>query len=112
MWEFIAGINKGILHSYLVYMYQQQIFIDEIQVYSRRHIQLSSTHAHSGGQLGIYFFSLFSEQCDIDETMLSFKKTTYYLIQLCPCYGFPASKQYRFFFFTTPIINSISVVVI
>ena len=31
------------LHSYLVYTYEQQIFIDEIQVYSRRHIQLSST---------------------------------------------------------------------
>ena len=30
------------LHSYLVYTYEQQIFIDEIQVYSRRHIQLSS----------------------------------------------------------------------
>jgi hypothetical protein len=28
------------LHSYLVYTYEQQIFIDEIQVYSRRHIQL------------------------------------------------------------------------
>ena len=27
----------------LVYTYEQQIFIDEIQVYSRRHIQLSST---------------------------------------------------------------------
>ena len=26
------------LHSYLVYAYEQQIFIDEIQVYSRRHI--------------------------------------------------------------------------
>jgi hypothetical protein len=31
------------LHSYLVYTYEQQIFIDEIQVYSRRHIQLSYT---------------------------------------------------------------------
>ena len=38
------------LHSYLVYTYEQQIFIDEIQVYTRRHIQLSSTRAHSGGQ--------------------------------------------------------------
>ena len=27
------------LHSNLVYTYEQQIFIDEIQVYSRRHIQ-------------------------------------------------------------------------
>jgi hypothetical protein len=25
------------LHSYLVYTYEQQIFIDKIQVYSRRH---------------------------------------------------------------------------
>ena len=33
------------LHSYLVYTYEQQIFIDEIQVYSRRHIELSSTRA-------------------------------------------------------------------
>jgi hypothetical protein len=38
------------LHSYLVYTYEQQIFIDEIQVYSRRHIQLSATRAHSGGR--------------------------------------------------------------
>jgi hypothetical protein len=30
------------LYSDLVYTYDQQIFIDEIQVYSRRHIQLSS----------------------------------------------------------------------
>ena len=37
------------LHSYLVYTYEQKIFIDEIQVYSRRHIQLSSTRAYSGG---------------------------------------------------------------
>ena len=47
------------LHSYLVYTYEQHIFIDEIQVYSRRHIQLSSTHAHSGGQLNIFCFALF-----------------------------------------------------
>ena len=47
------------LHSYLVYTYEQQIFIDEIQVYSRRHIQLSSTRAHSGGQPNIFCFALF-----------------------------------------------------
>jgi hypothetical protein len=39
------------LHSDLVYTYEQQIFIDKIQVYSRRHIQLSSTRDDSGGQL-------------------------------------------------------------
>ena len=43
------------LHSYLVYTYEQQIFIDEIQVYSRRHIQLSSTRDDSGGQPSIFF---------------------------------------------------------
>ena len=47
------------LHSYLVYTYEQQIYIDEIQVYSRRHIQLSSTRAHSGGQPNIFCFALF-----------------------------------------------------
>ena len=47
------------LHSYLVYTYEQKIFIDEIQVYSRRHIQLSSTRAHSGGQPNIFCFTLF-----------------------------------------------------
>jgi hypothetical protein len=47
------------LHSYLVYTYEQQIFIDEIQDYSRRHIQLSSTRAHSGGQPNIFCFALF-----------------------------------------------------
>ena len=47
------------LHTYLVYTYEQQIFIDEIQVYSRRHIQLSSTRAHSGGQPNIFCFALF-----------------------------------------------------
>ena len=49
------------LHSYLVYTYEQQLFIDEIQVYSRRHIQLSSTRvpAHSGGQPSIFWFTLF-----------------------------------------------------
>jgi hypothetical protein len=46
-------------HSYLVYTYEQQIFIDEIQVYSRRHIQLSSIRAHSGGQPNIFCFALF-----------------------------------------------------
>ena len=51
------------LHSYLVYTYEQQIFIDEIQVYSRRHIQLSSTRAHSGGQPSIFCFA----QCDWSE---------------------------------------------
>ena len=40
----------------LVYTYEQQIFIDEIQVYSRRHIQLSSTRDDSGGQRA-YFVS-------------------------------------------------------
>ena len=44
------------LYSYLVYAYKQQIFIDEIQVYSRRHIQLSTTRAHSGGQPSYYYF--------------------------------------------------------
>jgi hypothetical protein len=44
------------LHSYLVYTYEQLIFIDEIQVYSRRHIQLSSTRAHSGDQPNIFCF--------------------------------------------------------
>jgi hypothetical protein len=47
------------LHSYLVYTYEQQIFIDEVQVYSRRHIQLSSTHAHSGGQPSIFLCCIF-----------------------------------------------------
>ena len=47
--QFLKGpslvlVSKMIsLHSYLVYTYEQQIFIDEIQVYSRRHFQLSST---------------------------------------------------------------------
>ena len=48
------------LHSYLVYTYEQQICIDEIQVYSRRHIQLSSTRAHSGGQPNIFCFRAIS----------------------------------------------------
>jgi hypothetical protein len=47
------------LHSDLVYTYKQQIFIDEIQVYSRRHIQLSSTHDNSGGQPSIFCFARF-----------------------------------------------------
>jgi hypothetical protein len=51
------------LHSYLVYTYEQQIFIDEIEVYSRRHIQLSSTRGHSGGQPSIFCFA----QCDWSE---------------------------------------------
>jgi hypothetical protein len=46
------------LHSYLVYTYEQQIFIDEIDVYSRRHIQLSSTRGHSGGQPSIFCFKV------------------------------------------------------
>ena len=55
-----ALVSKMIsLHSYLVYTYEQHIFIDEIQVYSRRHIQLSSTRAHSGGQPNIFCFALF-----------------------------------------------------
>ena len=57
---FACLVSKMIsLHSYLVYTYEQQIFIDEIQVYSRRHIQLSSTRAHSGGQPNILCFALF-----------------------------------------------------
>jgi hypothetical protein len=58
-------IHKGMKQSskykegILVYTYEQQIFIDEIQVYSRRHIQLSSTRAHSGGQPNIFCFALF-----------------------------------------------------
>jgi pectate lyase len=56
----MGGVSTMIaLHSYLVYAYQQQIFIDEIQVYSRRHIQLSSTRAHSRGQPSIFCFALF-----------------------------------------------------
>jgi hypothetical protein len=51
-------LNMISLHSYLVYTYEQQIFIDEIQVYSRRHIQLSPTRAYSGGQLNIDCFAL------------------------------------------------------
>ena len=47
------------LHSYLLYTYEQHIFIDEIQVYSRRHTQLSSTRAHSGGQPSIFCLALF-----------------------------------------------------
>jgi hypothetical protein len=47
------------LHSDLVYTYEQQIFIDEIQVYSRRHIQLSSTRDDSGGQPSIFCFARF-----------------------------------------------------
>jgi hypothetical protein len=47
------------LHSYLAYTYEQQIFIDEIKVYSRRHTQLSSTRGHSGGQPNIFCFVLF-----------------------------------------------------
>ena len=43
----------------LVYTYEQQIFIDEIQVYSRRHIQLSSTRDDSGGQPSIFCFAPF-----------------------------------------------------
>ena len=46
------------LHSDLVYTYEQQIFIDEIQVYSRRHIQLSSTSDYSG-QPSILCFARF-----------------------------------------------------
>jgi hypothetical protein len=40
-------------------LYEQQIFIDEIQVYSRRHMQRSPTRAHSGGQPSIFCFALF-----------------------------------------------------
>ena len=63
--QFLKGpslvlVSKMIsLHSYLVYTYEQQIFIDEIQVYSRRHIQLSFTRVHSGGQPNIFCFALF-----------------------------------------------------
>jgi hypothetical protein len=49
-------------HFYLVYTYEQQIFIDEIQVYSWQHIQLSSTRAHSGGQPNIFCFALFQKR--------------------------------------------------
>ena len=46
------------LHSYLVYAFEQQIFIDKIQVYSRQHIQLSSTRDYSG-QPSIFCFARF-----------------------------------------------------
>ena len=64
------------LHSYLVYTYEQQIFIDEIQVYSQRHIQLSSTRALSGGLTRIIqslYYSLAS-RC-INAWMHSLKKS-------------------------------------
>jgi hypothetical protein len=60
------------LHSYLVYTYEQQIFIDEIQVYSRRHIQLSSTRAHSGGQPNIFCFALFHWSERFSELFLAY----------------------------------------
>ena len=60
------------LHSDLVYTYKQQIFIDEIQVYSRRHIQLSSTHANSGGQPSIFCFARFHWSERLSELFLLF----------------------------------------
>jgi hypothetical protein len=47
------------LHSDLVYTYEQQIFIDEIQVYSRQHVQLSSIRDNSRGQPSMFCFARF-----------------------------------------------------
>jgi hypothetical protein len=61
LWTFCQN-NSIFIETFiliLVYTYEQQIFIDEIQVYSRQHIQLSSTRAHSGGQPNIFCFALF-----------------------------------------------------
>jgi hypothetical protein len=61
MFKRTVGVSCSLKESIdgLEIMYEQQIFIDEIQVYSRRHIQLSSTRAHLGGQPNIFCFALF-----------------------------------------------------
>jgi hypothetical protein len=58
-------------HSDLVYTYEKQIFFDEIEVYSRRHIQLSSTRDDSGGQQIMLCFARFhwSERGVLDTTL-------------------------------------------
>ena len=65
-------VSKRIsLHSDLVYTCEQQIFIDEIQVYSRRHIQLSSTRDESGGQPSIFCFVRFHWSVRFSELFFS-----------------------------------------
>ena len=66
------------LHSDLVYTYEQQIFIDEIQVYSRRHIQLASTRDDSGGQLS-QGFHLKPVAAEIRRLLFTLPPTTFYV---------------------------------
>jgi hypothetical protein len=55
LWKFCQNNSIFVETCILLFLFKTH----EIQVYSRRHIQLSSTRAHSGGQPNIFCFALF-----------------------------------------------------